>query len=599
MAEAADIRLPAEQAKKGAMADKIATPMPWRDAPIARQVGVLAVLAMVIAIGVGVGLWSQEEGYSPLFNNLSSEDVTKAQEVLQTMDVAFRIDESTGQLLVPSEKVSGLRMKMAAEGLPRSTNVGLEMLNQEQDLSTSQFVESKRFNRALEIELGRSISSLRSVKSARVHLALPKQSIFVRKRTRPSASVMVDLYQGRQLEPEQIASIVHLVSSSIAHMESGDVTVVDQAGRLLTEASDNKNLAMTAKQFEYRRAIERDYSERIVRLLEPVAGFGKVRAQVTADLDFDRIESTQEEFDPQDQVIRSEQMREQQSRNNQQAVGIPGALTNQPPGAGTTDEASAGEDKEGATPGNQSRSSTRNYEVGKVISHTRKATGGIKRMTVAVVVDDKLVKVEPAPAEAADPAAADQEKAAEGEDAAAEGEEESAPAAPAYKREAYTEAELANFTQLVKASIGFDEARGDTISLINTSFQLEEIEAIPELPIWEQLWFQDLIKQVLAGIFILLLLLMIVRPILRGLIPESGEEGDDEISEDDENAIEGVLSENTPVQWTADGRPMDPLADARNMEYDKKINYARILVNEDPGRAANVMKLWLEEAGVS
>ena len=613
-------------ALQASQADLVASPIPWRQAPVIRQVVVLVALALAIAIGVAVALWSKEPNYTPLFSDLAHDDVIKITEALKTGDIPFRIDENTGAVLVQSSRTRELRMRLASQGLPESGAVGLEILQKEQDLSTSQFVESARYNHALETELARSISTIRTVKSARVHLALPKQSIFVRKRVKPSASVVVSLHPGRELENTQIASIVHLVSSSIASMEASQVTVVDQHGRLLTEEQANPNLALNAKQFEYRRALERDYSERIVSLLEPIVGYGRVRAQVTAELNFNQIESTQEVYDPDQkdtrQVMRSEQVSEEENSLDV-AIGVPGALTNQPPGAGTTEaNADAAAGNNGA-PTSKSRSATRNFEIDRVISYKRSSSGDIQRLAVAVIIDDKIVPaVQPRVRGPEEVIGGQQEAATEAE--AEEGAEAAEPqtatagateanadtvnqtaAAPVAttKRAPYSTEELARLNALVREVIGFNEARGDTINLMNSSFIEPEIAVIPELPLWEQIWVQDLIKQVLGGIFILLLLLLVVRPIVRGLIPaaekeraeNNDEDEDDDEDDEDDDAVEGELN-NVDIVWGEDGRPIDPEADTSKMQFDKKLNYARLLVLEDPARAATVMQIWMNQS---
>jgi len=267
---------------------KLATPTPWRDAPVLRQVGVLAALAAVVAIGVAVALWSQTPNYRPLFSELAGSDAVSVTDALSASGVPFQIDAASGSILVPAERVNEIRMQLSAMGLPETSGaVGLEMLREKQDLSTSQFVEGVRYMHALETELARSISSLRNVRSARVHLAMPKESVFVRRRTPPSASVVLELSSGRRLQGDQVTAIVNLVSASIPAMTADRVTIVDQHGSLLTEARDNSQLMASSREYEYRRQMESDYQERILAVLEPLIGKGKVRAEVTAELNFD------------------------------------------------------------------------------------------------------------------------------------------------------------------------------------------------------------------------------------------------------------------------------------------------------------------------
>ncbi len=611
-------KLPAARPRPGSV-EKLARPMPWGKATVVRQLAVLVALSLAISIGVAVALWSKDPNYTPVFSELGHDDVVKITEALKIGEVPFRIDQSSGVILVPSSRIRDVRMQLASQGLPRGSATGLEILGEEQDLSTSQFIEAARYNHALEIELARSISTLKNIKAARVHLALPKQSIFVRKRVKSSASVVVSLQPGRVLERGQVASIVHLVSSSIANMESGQVTVIDQLGRLLTEDENNVNIALSASQFDYQRKLERDYSERIVNLLEPIIGYGKVRAQVAAELNFSQLESTEEVFDPDQkdrrQLVRSEQTSEEQNRLDR-ATGVPGALSNQPPGAGTTDPDSANVDS--TSPKSLSRAETRNYEMDRVIRHKRSSSGNIERLSVAVIIDDKVVSIEPrlpvdgknisdsgdsVEEQNAEPAT-DQD-AAEGANADENNASEQTAvnnARATTKRVPYSEAEIEKLTGLVREVIAFNTARGDTIKVMNSSFIVPQIEEIPELPIWEQVWLQDLVKQVLSGIFILLLLLLIVRPIVRGLIPIAGDvyEEDVDMQVDNEqhglseDPLSGALDEGDIV-WGSDGRPIDPEADANKMQFSKKLDYARILTLEDPGRAAQVMKAWMNE----
>lgn len=579
--------------------DRVARPTAWRRATIYRQLVVLVLLAVAVAIGTGVVLWTQTPDRVPLYSNLDFADSSKIAEALADMDINYSLDERTGAVLVPKEKLSILRMKLSALGLPEnnSASKGLEILQEEQSLSTSQFVQQARYKSALETELARSITSLRHVKSARVHLALPKQSVFVRKRVQPSASVVVQLNGGRRLPAEQVAAITHIVSSSIPNLENGQVTVVDHLGSLLTEKGGSYDLRLSSKELNYTGRIEENYSQRVLRLLEPIVGFGRVRAQVTAELDFTQEESTTEKYDPNEKAIRSEQLSAQKNQLNGIA-GVPGALSNQPPGVGTTEAASAA-GEESSTPQSESQNTTRNYELDRVISHVRRPYGVIERLSIAVIIDDKIVtggNVVPGTA-----GTAVEEKSAEKE--VAEGTVESTVA---IKREPYTEAEITRITQLVKETIGFKEARGDTVLVLNSSFITPEIEVIPELEIWEEAWVQMLIKQVLTGIFVLLLLLLVVRPIVRSLIPpagesEEGEEGEEELDENGNPLRARLVQEAVPEVGEAKlikgtfGKAVQVEGDPQYLIYEDKMEYARMLVEEDPNRTANLLKKWMAE----
>ena len=570
--------------------DRIARPMSWQKAPIYRQFAVLILLAIAVAVGTVVVLWAQTPDRVPLYSSLDFSDSSKIAEALAEMDIDYSLDERTGAVLVPKEKLSMLRMKLSALGLPENSSAskGLEILQEEQSLSTSQFVQQARYKSALETELARSITSLRHVKSARVHLALPKQSVFVRKRVQPSASVVVQLNGGRRLPAEQVAAITHIVSSSIPNLESGQVTVVDHLGSLLTEKADSYDLSLSSKELDYTGRIEENYSQRVLRLLEPIVGFGRVRAQVTAELDFTQEESTTEKYDPNEKAIRSEQLSAQKNQLSSVA-GVPGALSNQPPGAGTTEAAATAGEASG-TPQTESQNTTRNYELDRVISHVRRPYGVIERLSIAVIIDDKIAT----------------EKLAAGGDekdkaSKSEAIDASSESTAAIKREPYSVEEIARITELVKETIGFKEVRGDTVLVVNSSFITPEIEVIPTLEIWEEAWVQSLVKQVLTGIFILLLLLLIVRPIIRSLIP-SAEEGDEnEVGEDGEPLRARLIQDAVPEVGQAKlikgsyGKSAQVEGDPHHLIYEDKMEYTRMLVEEDPNRTANLLKKWMAE----
>ncbi|MBL4762528.1 MAG: flagellar M-ring protein FliF [Gammaproteobacteria bacterium] len=531
--------------------------------PLIRQLALLVGLALAIAVGINVAMWAKNPNFVTLFANLTGQDTNQIIDVLRAAEMPFKIDSSTGTIMVGQDQVHEARLKLAAQGLPGTSAVGLEMLQKDQGIGTSQFIETARYHHALESELARSIASIHAIETARVHLALPKQSVFVRKRVKTSASVFVRLYPGRNLERGQIDAIVHMVASSIANLEAGQVTLVDQNGRLLTSSGGSADIMMSNKQFEYKRQIEKSFVMRITDLLEPIVGMGKVRAQITARLDFESVESTSEVYDPAKSVVRSEQVAEEQTRTGIAAEGIPGALSNQAPGAGTT--AVGGATAEGAqenTPTNQTRSSTRNFEVDRVISHTRRPTGTLQRLSVAVVIDDKTSKNDKG----------------------------------VMTRSAYSEAEVAEMTTLIKEAIGFEEARGDSISVMNRAFVVPDAVAnLPEVPIWEQGWFWNLAKQVLGALGVLLVYLIVLKPIFRNLF--------------------AAEASREVVMVGADGQPVDPaqaqlqadtvaigsgneelagLLEAKQAGYEGKLEFTRGLVQEDPKRVANVVKNWVE-----
>ncbi len=534
-----------------------------------RHFGRLIGLALAVAIGTVVVLWSFEPNYSPLYTNVSGQDAAEIANVLSTNDIDYKIDPSSGTIMVAQSMAAEARLKLASQGLPQGTTKGLEMLQEDQGLGTSQFIESARYNHALEAELARSIESIRSVEQARVHLALPKQSIFIRNRTKPSASVVTRLYSGRSLNQGQVNAIVHMVAAGIPMMETSQVTVVDQFGRLLTGERDS-DIAQTSKQFEYTRKLEDSYADRIIKLLQPIVGDGRVNAQVSATLDFSMIESTREAYDPERSVVRSEQVSEQDSLDLTQAMGIPGALSNQPPGRGVIDpEITQTESVESQLPINQNRSSTRNYELDRLISHTRNPSGSIQRLSVAVLIDSKTTTL-------------------------SDGSTEKSP---------YSDEEITSLESLVKETIGYDENRGDSVSVINQAFVSTEIPIEEEIwwkALLEEGWIWDLGKQILGAIGLLIVYLIFGRPFIRSLNPGRIEPSQQRIEAQETTAPDdfGRAPASTgisPQMITEDPNNAAAMIRRSDATHEQKVDMARTLVLDDPARVANVMRHWVNE----
>ena len=357
---------------------------------IARQLGLMLGLALSVAIGVAIVLWSQAPSYGRLFSELGEQDVAQIIGVLDTQKINYQVEAGSGAILVPLDEVNDVKLKLAALGLPKSNSLGYELLDKDQGLGTSKSVEMVRFQRALEGEIAQTIMAIQNVKTAKVLLAIPVQSVFVRDRKKPSASVMVNLYQGRSLDKGQIESIIHLVASSVPQLEAEQVTVVDQKGRLLNSKDSSAAGYLTSKQFDYKKDMEEHLMERISNILSPLVGDG-MRVQISADVDFTETEKTQELFNPQSSTLRSEQTSEEQ--NTLPAIqGVPGALSNQPTPAGVAPEiptVGTADTKTAAVPGSSTKNATRNFELDKTITHTHLATGLLHRLSVAVVVDDQ------------------------------------------------------------------------------------------------------------------------------------------------------------------------------------------------------------------
>jgi flagellar M-ring protein FliF len=543
--------------------------------PGMKQVGLMVGLAASIALAVAVVLWAQSPNYSLLFANLSPQDLTSVTQSLDDAGVPYRLEHGSSAILVPASRVHDLRLKLAAKGLPETPESGFDLLEKDTGFGTSRFLEKARYQRALEGELAKSIQSLSVVESARVHLALPKESVFVRDRARPSASVLVRLRAGGNLSDTQVAGIVHLLAASVPKLEPEAVTVVDQRGRLLSDDS-NDELALSSDQFEYNRRIEEEYRRRITEMLAPIVGASGVRAEVTADLDFTIVEQTRESYQPEQSVVRSEQIREQQNINGEPG-GIPGALTNQPPRGGSLST----NDTEAGTSQSSSKEVVRNYEVDRTISHSRFAPGRVKRLSVAVMLDYRK-KI--------------------GDD----GQLSQTP---------LDEAEIARLTELVKQAVGFDASRNDSINVINMPFQADGLmEPGEELPLWQQPWLWELAKPVLGALFVLFLALGVLRPTLKNLA-QSGHIIESEANAHRLPAVEGgeavaglpmpednlsLSSDGTMLAEAVEGEEgmaeEESAGEEEAVSPDRislNIEAARSLVQQDPKRVARMVKTWV------
>ncbi|VAW83531.1 Flagellar M-ring protein FliF [hydrothermal vent metagenome] len=532
--------------------------------PALRQIGLMIGLAASVALGVAVVLWSQEPNYTVLYAGLGNKDAGQVVDALKKTGIAFEIDQQSGAVMVASNRVRDARMELAKEGLPEGGSMGFEMLQKDQGFGTSQFIETARYQHALEGELSRTISTLRNVESARVHLAIPKRSVFLRDRASPTASVMVNLYSGRRLNEEQVSAIVHLVSSSVPNLETAKVTIVDQRGNLLSNGSGSSGMAASSSQFSYNRKLEMTYTDRIRKLLEPIVGPGRIRATVNADLDFTVTERTQENYNPDLPALRSEQVSEETSNEKSEgASGIPGALSNQPAGQPSLVDpsTSTGDTETTSMSGNKSTRSVRNYELDKTISHTKLASGNIRRLSVAVVIDNK------------------QEL----------DENEELVSKP------WSADELERFTTLIKESVGFNARRGDTVNVINASFVVPpEPEPVPELSLMEQPWIWDVAKQAVGALGLLIVVFGILKPVMRSL----AEKGEQSAQQQAALAAAGGGEVNAGGQdqlSLSGGTPQ--LAGPQANSYENTLETAKTVVNDDPKRVAQVVKNWVGEDG--
>lgn len=527
--------------------------------PLAMLIGIAA----AVAAGVGIVLWSKEPTYSLLYGNLGQQDAAQIAQALDTNGIPYKL-EGSGTITVPADRVHDARLKLAGQGLPEGDG-GFAVMSKDPGFGVSQFMEGARYQHALETELARTITNLQAVEGARVHLALPRQSAFVRDRRKPSASVFLQMKPGRRLESEQVTAIVNLVASSIPELEAQQVTVVDQQGRLLSSPGGNSEIAEREKQMEIARELEERYTQRVEQLLSPLIGSGRVRAQVVADVEMSTTEEAREQYRPDSQIVRSEQTAEETSRNGANgSQGVPGALTNQPPTPGvalppgssaapaqaaavdpTNPNAPAGI----APPDNTSKQATRNYEIDRTVAYTKLPAGRLKRLTVAVLVDNLR---------------------ATGED----GTISETPLTPE---------QLENMTRLVKDAVGFNEARGDSVNVVNASFRGEtkpEELVADKIPLWEQPLIRDIAKLLVGLIALMVLVFSVLRPLLRGLLGPP-------------RPVQQIQALPMPSAALPAAMAAVDNGAAATLDYEGQIAAARQLVTQDPGRVAQVVKTWV------
>lgn len=528
-----------------------------QDIPLVRQLLTLGTVAAAIALGLWLFFWTQKPAYTPL-PGLDAKTSSEARDLLRTAQVPFKIDPSTGLLSVPEDKLGEARMTLASSGLGTGEGKGFESMEGDQGFGTSQFVENARYQHALETELGRTIANLRPVREARVHLALPKPSAFTRQREPASASVVLQLQNGTSLESGQVDAIVHLVSSSIPELPPERVTVVDQFGRLLSTSDPDSDAAISAKQYEQQRRQESVFVQRIQSLLEPITGPGRVRAQVSVDMDFAQTEEAREVYGPQAGLVRSEQISESgnqvASTNTSDAGGTGGAAQGVPGSASNTPSAAAapaapGNSSSGNTnSGSNARSSVRNFEIDRTLTHTRQAPSKIRRITAAVLVDN----IEGAPGKNGKPT-----------------------------ERALTANEISRMQTLVQQAIGFDTQRGDAVTVVNSPFARDvQNDNTPSTPFWEDPRARDLLRTLLGGIAVLLVVWFVLRPAFRALTTPKA-------------PVPQELPE--ALLMAQDGHmPMHPALtqeqSAANNKFDDRIQSARAAVNTDSKRVASVVR---------
>ena len=524
-------------------------------APWLRQLLILVGIAASVAVGIGSVMWSQGPDYKVLYGSLAPDRASAVVDTLNTLNIPYKIENATGSILVPNDRLHDARLKLAGSGLATGDGSGLEMMKDEKGFGVSEFMETKKYQHAIETELSRTIESLHQVRRARVHLAIPKQSVFVRERKTATASIFLDVFPGSVLEKQNVKAIVNLVASSIPDLTADQVTVVDQQGNLLSD-KENDALAQGSRQFDYRQRVEKTYESRIEQLISPIVASGKVRVQVAADIDFASSQVSRESWNPESQVVRSEQINSDSrgGNANAKAAGIPGALSNQPV-SNNTGEAE-GADAAGTTEG--SKSITRNYEIERTLNHSDTPAGTIKRLSVAVVVDGRP------------------QKNAEGKIVKA------APNA----------AELERLTMLVQNAVGYEAERGDKVTVLSADFIPDLVADEADAPgFWQEAWFAQLMRQGLTGLGVLLLVLLVLRPVIKNLLVSNNVTGQ---AGNNEEGISGVNGEYIGQHQSSVASLSHSSAPLQlGHDFDKKVSFVRTVTAEDPKRVAQVVKNWV------
>lgn len=532
------------------------------------KIPLMVAAAAAVAIVVAMVLWAKSPDYRTLFSNLSDQDGGAIVTQLTQMNIPYRFADGNGVIEVPADKVHELRLRLAQQGLPKGGAVGFELLDQEK-FGISQFSEQVNYQRALEGELARTIETLGPVKSARVHLAMPKPSLFVREQKSPSASVTVNLQPGRALDDGQISAIVHLVSSAVAGLPPGNVTVVDQGGRLLTQAG-TAGRDLNDAQLKYTADVEGRIQRRIEAILGPIVGNGNVHAQVTAQLDFANKEQTEEQYspnggDPAQAVLRSRQVNSSEQIGGQYPGGVPGALSNQPAPANsapitTQNNQQNAQGQQGtntstanssnAGPRNTTHSETNNYEVDRTIRHTKMNVGDIERLSVAVVVNYRTL---------------------------ADG-----------KTAALTADQLKQIEDLTREAMGYTEKRGDTLNVVNSPFNATD-DIGGQLPFWQQQSFIDQLMSAGRWLLVLIVAWLLWRKAVRPQLVRRQEEAK---AAQEAAQARAEIEESVEVRLSKDEMNQQRRSNQR-LSAEVMSQRIREMSDNDPRVVALVIRQWM------
>jgi flagellar M-ring protein FliF len=543
--------------------------------PAARQLFMLAGIAGAVAIGIAAVMWSRAPNYGLLYGGLEQKDAAAVTQALQAGNTPYTLSNDGSSIFVPAADVAGVRLKLAGQGLPQGSAASA-VPQTDSPFGMSDMAERSRYQSMLENDLSSTIAGLQSIRSARVHLALPKPSAFVRDNKPASASVVVSLYPGRQLDQGQVAAIVHLVAASVPELDTRQVSVIDQGGNLLTVSDPDSASAIGDSRLRLSNRIEATYTQRVEDLLTPLVGAGKVRAQVFADLDFSQTEKASETFNHDNPALRSEQTNSETRTDAANNGGVPGALSNQPPNTGANATAANPAAGAGAKPGQgqnaatqtaqtptqQTQSATRNFELDRTVSHVTDPAGKVARLSVAVVVDNKQVPDK-------------------------DGKNKSV---------AFTPEELSRLTELTKNAVGFSAARGDSVSVINEAFHGAIADEEPQsTPFWERPGMLDLIKQGLGVMIALIVGFFVLRPILKGLLKPAPMMMNNVALAGPMPTVSVMVDDDDMTPDRVSTSPQ--LGSPALLAYEQKVGLAKRMAAENPKQVAQVVKSWVSDDG--
>ncbi|MBY6017003.1 flagellar basal-body MS-ring/collar protein FliF [Ferrimonas balearica] len=499
-----------------------------------RQVLVIAVMATVVATVIVLVLWTASRGYRPLYGSQEGFDSAEIIEVLEAEKIPYRMQADSGQILVLEDQLGRARMTLAARGIRAKMPAGMELLDKAGALGSSQFLEEARYRLGLEGELSRTIMAMKAVRSARVHLAIPKRTLFIRQQPeKPSAAVMLELYSGATLSRDQVEAIVNLVVGAVTAMPVDAVSVVDQNGRLLSADLElAQELARSGeRQLTYNQQMEQALNQRASDMLQPILGYGNYRVQVAARVNFDQIEETREQVDPENTVVTREASRSD-TRGGNLAIGIPGALSNQPPATNADEE-------EAAPAQNLSSESERYFETSRAVRHTKFQQAQLERLSVSVLLNSEAGQ--------------------------------------------WSQAQLDQLGQLVQDAIGFEAARGDSLSLHAFPFAAQPVPEMEPLPWWQTQEYQLYLRYLIGALLGLGLILFVLRPLVKHLTRTVEQE-----KAQAEAAQAALLPKHEPVV-----EPATPELPPPGSALSVQLEHLSLLANEEPARVAEVITQWM------